>query len=207
MKEEQGREYFKAAGTVALVLLVASCGSGNGVAGVGSGTSGCSTNPNCKVRSISAVAYSAGIYVAAGFGGLGSDSGNTTGPWLETSTDGANWKVIDSGDATISGDFASIVYGSHGFVVLDTSSQRLYLSSNGMNWTDMSPPGLANGELLTVDWDGSEYIAYNGAPILESQDGRTWSACPATFPSDAPFSIRKVSGTYYALCKCRLLLT
>ena len=200
--ERWDRGYLRLAGAMSATVLLASCGgagSGSGSLGVGSGTSGCATNPNCKVQSISSVAYGAGIYVAAGFGGLGSDSGNTIGPWLETSTDGVNWKVVDSGDATPSGDLASIVYGSHGFVVLDTSSQRLYLSSNGMNWTDVTPPGLANGELMAVDWDGSEYIAYNGAPILESQDGKTWSAYPTAFPSDAPFSIRNVSGTYYAL--------
>ena len=181
------------------LLLVASCGSsGTSDQGVGSGTVNCSSNPACTVQSISSVAYGAGIYVAVGSGGLGSGSGDTIGPWEEISTDGVSWKVVDSGDATHGGDLVSVVYGDHGFVALD-NSQKLYLSTNGINWTDVTPSGLANGELLTVDWDGSEYIAYNGAPILESQDGKTWSAYPATFPSDAPFSIRKVSGTYYAL--------
>lgn len=199
MKAGRWWEYFKAFGAVVLALPVVSCGSGNGVAGAGSGTTGCSMNPNCKVQSISSVAYGAGVYVAAGQGGLGSGSGDTIGPWLEVSTDGVSWTTIDSGDEALHGDFQSITYGDHGFVVLDTSSQRLYLSTNGMSWTDVTPSVLANGELLAVDWDGSEYIAYNGGPILESQNGKTWSAYPAAFPSDAPFSIRKVSGIYYAL--------
>ena len=186
----------------AVLLLVAGCGnssSGNSSPGVGSGTVGCSANLSCKVESISSVAYGAGIYVAGGSGGLGSSSGDTIGPWVETSTDGVSWKVVDSGDTTKGGGFDSVSYGSHGFLALDFSSQKLFLSTNGLNWTDVTPPGLSNGELLTVDWDGSEYIAYDGAPILESPDGKTWSAYPTTFQSEYPFSIRKVSGTYVAL--------
>ena len=198
---------FRARGLLGLVasvaaLVLSSCGgsgSGAGTAGVGSGTSGCVTNPDCTVQSISSVAYGAGIYVAGGSGGLGSGSGDTIGPWVETSTDGVSWKVGDSGDTTKGGGFDSISYGSHGFLALDFSSQKLFLSTNGLNWTDVTPPGLANGELQTVDWDGSEYIAYAGGPILESPDGKTWTAYPVTFQSEYPFSIRKVSGSYVAL--------
>lgn len=204
-------------GLIGILILSAAilngCGSGS------SASTGACGNP--KTCWLSSVAYGAGEFVAVGSGGE-ADANGEGQPWIETSTDGINWKHEDityTGVQTYPKPILqSITYGKDGFVTTD--GVHVLHSADGLNWAVDSFQSAA-GKISYVIYDGTRYILYSNTtgsggrpgpgsvfvvdnfPWQVSTDGVNWSdygtITVTNGPAGEPVSIIHEAGMYEAV--------
>lgn len=122
---------------------------------------------NFLSSSINAVAYGAGIYVAAGNAGQ-----------VRSSTDGVTWTTRSTTFGTTA--ITSGVYGNGTFVFTGYNGTAIY-STDGITWTSRAT-GLGANEVKGLAYGNGTFVGVGSGPsdarAVVSSDGVTWTTSP-----------------------------
>ncbi len=126
------------------------------------------------------VAFGDGRFVAVGLNGL-----------IETSTNGADWRVVDSG---VTNALADVVYANNLFVVVGAQGTILR-SSDGITWIPCASP--ATNVWISVTSGAGIFMAAGrpSSEVVSSTDGEVWQL----HKTDVPDPPSGASRYFYAL--------
>jgi hypothetical protein len=124
-------------------------------------------------RSINAIAYGGGRFVAGGNSGI-----------MATSTDGITWTALDTGTVfeyvlggrTRNYDISAIAYGNNRFVAVG-SGGVMATSTDGTTWSNVDVSRIFGRSFIdAIAYGNNRFVAFGqGGEIATSTDGTTWS--------------------------------
>lgn len=89
-----------------------------------------------------------------------------------TSSNGITWTTST---LPISGRFEAVVYGSNGFVTVNSSNFNGAISQDGISWNIITMPTTTSGGWYLLTYGNMTYLASNGFDIATSIDGINWT--------------------------------
>jgi len=104
--------------------------------------------------------------------------------YIYWSADKKIWTPIFIGTAK----FNDVVFANNQFMAVGNSGQ-IFISPNGVDWTDKSLTGYSSENIISVCYGADKYVITTDHFILASPDGNFWIVCKALDPS---FFITKV---------------
>jgi hypothetical protein len=112
------------------------------------------------------LAFHSGNFVAGGWYGT-----------LKTSNNGTSWNDVSGGrlfnfnSVAMSTSGLLVAVGGNGAIV---NGGEVWKSQDGLSWTKVATP--SSGNLTSVLFDGSQFVAGGANSILTSADGQTWTS-------------------------------
>ncbi len=131
---------------------------------------------NTALSTLNGIEFANGLFVAVGMG----SPTRIGGALIMTSTDGANWSIVDSVADTINAQLRDVAYGGGTWVAVGFGGTKALSSTDGRTWSPRGMPGIAIPSKVTYG-AGRFVAAGSGNTALTSTDGITW-----TNPTVAP---------------------
>jgi hypothetical protein len=122
------------------------------------------------LATLNGVEFANGLFVA-----VGQTSPIRLGAALiMTSTDGANWSLVDSVADTVNAQLLDVTYGGGTWVAVGFGSAKVLTSTDARTWTIRGTPGFAIPAKIT--YGAGRFVASgSGNTALTSTDGITWT--------------------------------
>lgn len=122
------------------------------------------------LATLNGIEFANGLFVA-----VGQTSPTRLGAALiMTSTDGANWAIVDAVADTISAQLFDVTYGGGTWVAIGNGSTKALSSPDGRTWTPRAMPGFAIPS--QVAYGAGRFVAPgSNNTALTSTDGITWT--------------------------------